>query len=234
MGEVVDRFEVVTEPHKIYRRNRLRTVTVSADAVLGANATDVFQNLRPRVEALQLPYGYSGEWGGQYEDSTDAQSSLGKQMPLGFLAMILIVLLMFGRTKPGLVVLLVVPMSICGVTLSLLIFGGSFGFMALLGFLSLFGMLIKNAIVLVEEIELQIENGTPRYIAVVNGAQSRLRPVALASGTTILGMIPLLWDPFFKDMAITIMGGLAFATLLTMIAVPLLYALFYRVSAKEC
>ncbi|MCH9826312.1 MAG: efflux RND transporter permease subunit [Gammaproteobacteria bacterium] len=234
LGEVVDRFEVVTEPEKIYRRNRLRTVTVSADAVVGANATDVFQNLRPRVEALQLPYGYSGEWGGQYEDSTDAQSSLGKQMPLSFLAMILIVLLMFGRTKPGLVVLLVVPMSICGVTLSLLIFGGSFGFMALLGFLSLFGMLIKNAIVLVEEIELQIENGTPRYIAVVNGAQSRLRPVALASGTTILGMIPLLWDPFFKDMAITIMGGLAFATLLTMIAVPLLYALFYRVSAKEC
>jgi multidrug efflux pump subunit AcrB len=130
-------------------------------------------------------------------------------------------------------VLLVVPMSICGVTLGLLLFRGAFGFMALLGLLSLVGMLIKNGVVLVEEIEARIASGAPRMQSVTFGAMSRLRPVALASGTTILGMIPLLWDPFFKDMAITLMAGLAFATVLTMIAVPALYVLLFSIKVSE-
>jgi multidrug efflux pump subunit AcrB len=113
--------------------------------------------------------------------------------------------------------------------LGLLFTGLPFTFTALLGFLSLSGMLMKNAIVLVEEIDLQRADGVPDYQAVVDGSVSRLRPVILAAGTTIFGMIPLLPDAFFASMAVTIMGGLAFASILTLIAVPVLYALFFRI-----
>ncbi len=108
-----------------------------------------------------------------------------------------------------------------------------FGFMSLLGFLSLFGMLIKNAIVLLEEIDIQIDTGMDKFDAIVEASLSRLRPVALAAITTILGMLPLLTDAFFADMAVTIMGGLAFATVLTMIAVPVLYSLFYKIRKTD-
>lgn len=234
VNAVVNEFAVQHEPAILFRRDRARTLTVSADVLVGESVTDVFNQLRQPIADISLPAGYRGEWGGQHEESEDAKTSLAKQIPLGFIAMILIVLLMFGRVRPALVVLLVVPMSICGVTIGLLATGSAFGFMALLGFLSLFGMLIKNAIVLVDEIQSQIAQGTPRLTAVINGSQSRLRPVALAAGTTILGMAPLLWDPFFADMAITIMSGLTFATVLTMIVVPLLYALLFKVEEHEC
>ena len=140
---------------------------------------------------------------------------------------------MFGRAKPAFIVLLVVPMSICGVTIGLLTFNGSFGFVALLGLLSLIGMLIKNAVMVVEEIDEQILLGIPSSQAVIEGAASRLRPVFLAAITTTLGMIPLLWDSFFSDMAITMMAGLLFATILTLVAVPDLYALFFSIDMEQ-
>lgn len=232
--DVVDNFVVISESAERRRRDRVHTLTVSANVLVGENITSVFNDNREQIEATALPFGYRAEWGGQKENSSDALENLSSQIPLSFLTMVAIVMLMFGRLKPAMVVLLIVPMSICGLTLGLLLTGGSFGFMALLGFLSLFGMLIKNAIVLVEEIERQINQGTPRFKAIIDGSQSRLRPVALAAGTTILGMIPLLWDPFFVNMAITIMGGLAFATLLTMFAVPVFYALFFHIRTDEC
>ncbi|MEP2600346.1 MAG: efflux RND transporter permease subunit, partial [Paraglaciecola sp.] len=108
-----------------------------------------------------------------------------------------------------------------------------FGFMSLLGFLSLFGMLIKNAIVLLEEIDLQIGEGKEPLHGLIEASVSRLRPVALAAITTILGVMPLLFDPFFADMSVTIMGGLAFATLLTLVAVPVFYSLFYRIPFRK-
>lgn len=123
-------------------------------------------------------------------------------------------------------------MAVCGVVAGLLIADLPFGFMSLLGFLSLFGMLIKNAIVLLEEIDIQIETGMDKFEAIVEASLSRLRPVSLAAITTILGMAPLLTDAFFADMAVTIMGGLTFATVLTMIAVPVLFSLFYKIEPK--
>ena len=124
-------------------------------------------------------------------------------------------------------------MAVCGVVAGLLIADLPFGFMSLLGFLSLFGMLIKNAIVLLEEIDIQIESGMDKFEAIVEASLSRLRPVSLAAITTILGMAPLLTDAFFADMAVTIMGGLAFSTILTMIAVPVLYSLFYKIKPAK-
>ena len=147
--------------------------------------------------------------------------------------MFIISVLLFGHARQPLIIWLVVPMAIVGVVSGLLGTDMPFGFMSLLGFLSLFGMLIKNAIVLIEEIDLQIEEGLAIRQAIVDATISRVRPVSLAAVTTILGMAPLLFDAFLADMAVTIMGGLAFATVLTLIAVPVLYSLLFKVSYRK-
>jgi len=189
--------------------------------------------VQPLIEAMELPDGYNLEWGGEYESSGDAQAALGQGLPLGFLVMFIVSVLLFGRARQPLIIWLIVPMAVVGVVAGLLLADLPFGFMSLLGFLSLFGMLIKNAIVLLEEIDLQIDEGKEKAVAIIEASLSRLRPVSLAAITTILGVMPLLFDPFFADMSVTIMGGLAFATILTMIAVPVLYSLFYRIEVKK-
>jgi len=161
------------------------------------------------------------------------QAQKGAGLPAGFLVMFIISVLLFGHARQPLIIWLVVPMAVVGVVSGLLATDMPFGFMSLLGFLSLFGMLIKNAIVLIEEIDLQIEEGLAIRKAIVEATLSRVRPVALAAVTTILGMAPLLFDPFFADMAVTIMGGLSFATVLTLIAVPVLYSLLFKVSYRK-
>ena len=222
-----------SEEMLINRRDRVRTITVMAEEGYNETAGAAFNRMRPLIEAIELPDGYHLEWGGEFESSRDAQAALGKALPLGFLVMFIISVLLFGRTRQPLIIWLVVPMAIVGVVAGLLIADLPFGFMSLLGFLSLFGMLIKNAIVLLEEIDLQIEEGKEKAVAIVEASLSRLRPVSLAAITTILGVIPLIADPFFADMSVTIMGGLAFATLLTLVAVPVLYSIFYRIQVKK-
>jgi multidrug efflux pump subunit AcrB len=182
-----------------------------------------------QIESIHLPPGYSVSWGGEYENSKEAQGSFASQLPVGLTAMLIISILMFGKIRQPLIIWLLIPMSICGVTLGLLVSGLSFSFVALLGFISLWGMLMKNAIVLIDEIDQQIDSGKEKHAALIDASISRLRPVFLASVTTILGMIPLLTDAFFANMAVTIMGGLAFATILTLAAVPVLYSLFFRI-----
>jgi len=146
--------------------------------------------------------------------------------------MILVVIILFSSLRQPLIIWLCVPLSLIGVTAGLLITRLPFGFMALLGFLSLSGMLIKNAIVLIDQIDLEIHSGKDPWHAIIDSSISRLRPVALAAITTVLGMIPLLFDAFFVSMAVVIMFGLSFATVLTLIVVPVLYAMFFRVKRK--
>ncbi|AOS98237.1 Cobalt-zinc-cadmium resistance protein CzcA [Microbulbifer aggregans] len=232
-GQLVEDFETTAEEGLIQRRNRVPTITISGDAPEGVTAMAAFARIRGDIESLSLPPGYSMEFGGEYERSSDAQKSLGKGLPIGFLIMILVTVLLFGTVREPLIIWLVVPMSLVGVVVGLLLSGLPFGFMSLLGVLSLSGMLIKNAVVLVDEIEIQTHAGLPRLSAIQQASVSRLRPVFLAAVTTILGMSPLLFDAFFADMAVTIMGGLGFATVLTLIAVPVFYALFHRVRADE-
>ena len=229
ISQVVDGFRIANEEALIHRRNRVRTLSVQAEPAGNLTADQALRRVRADIEAMSLPAGYSFEWGGEYEDSRDAQSSLASQLPVSFLVMLVISILLFGKLRQPLVIWLIVPMSICGVTIALLLTGQPFTFMALLGFLSLSGMLMKNAIVLVDEIDTQAAEGKPQPEALIDASISRLRPVFLASFTTILGMVPLLWDAFFSSMAVTIMGGLAFATLLTLIAVPVLYALLFGI-----
>lgn len=229
VSQVVSGFGVEAEESLIHRRNRLRALKVQADPLGDLTADQALRVLRKQVEAISVPDGYVLEWGGEYEGASEAQASLATQVPLGFLVMLVISTLLFSKVRQTIVIWLVVPMSICGVTAGLLITGLPFTFLALLGFLSLSGMLMKNAIVLVDEIEAQERDGKPQPEALIDASVSRLRPVILAALTTILGMIPLIWDAFFASMAVTIMAGLAFATVLTMAAVPVLYALLFRI-----
>jgi len=227
LRQVVTRFESTFEDEIIQRRNRKPTITVYADPDKGL-ASNMFKRVRPAVEALELPPGYELEWGGEYEDSGNAQAGLVASLPMFILAMILITIMLFNSLKQPLIIWLTVPLSLIGVTAGLLSTSQPFGFMALLGFLSLIGMLIKNAIVLIDEINLQWGEGKELIDAIVDSGVSRLRPVLMAASTTALGLIPLLFDAFFVSMAVTIIFGLGFATLLTMVVVPVLYATFYK------
>ncbi|TKG25557.1 efflux RND transporter permease subunit [Vibrio breoganii] len=227
--------EVRWEDPLIVRKNRKRMLTVFADPdILGEETAATLQaRIQSKVEAIELPPGYSLEWGGEYESSNDAKGSLFSSMPMGYLFMFLITVFLFNSVKEPLIVWLTVPLALIGVTTGLLLLNTPFGFMALLGFLSLSGMLLKNGIVLIDQIELEIRSGKEAYAAVVEAALSRVRPVCMAAITTILGMIPLLPDIFFKPMAVTIMFGLGFATVLTLIVVPVLYKMFHRIEIKQ-
>ncbi len=224
-------YELEWEDPLIIRKNRKRMLTVMADPdLLGEETASTLQKrLQPQIEAIEMPPGYSLEWGGEYESSAKAQASLFTTMPLGYLFMFLITVFLFNSVKEPLIVWLTVPLALIGVTTGLLALNTPFGFMALLGFLSLSGMLLKNGIVLLDQIEIEMKSGKDPYVAIVDAALSRVRPVCMAAITTILGMIPLLPDIFFKPMAVTIMFGLGFATVLTLIVVPVLYRLFHKI-----
>ena len=168
------------------------------------------------------------EWGGEYEDSSKAEKGLASSIPIFILSMILITIVIFNSLKQTLVIWLCVPLALIGVTAGMLATNQPFGFMALLGFLSLIGMLIKNAIVLVDEINLEQSQGKSLINSILDSGVSRLRPVAMAALTTALGMIPLIFDAFFVSMAVTIISGLMFATALTMIVLPIVYALIFK------
>ncbi len=233
LEQLIDGFEYLPMDTLVERRNRVPTITVNATIPSDMTAAAVLSEIKDAVEAMDLPLGYKMEWGGEYENSTDAQASLGAQLPLSLLVMLLISILLFSALRQPLVIWLLVPMSVNGVVIGLLGTGLPFSFTALLGLLSLSGMLIKNGIVLVEEIDLVRAEGVPFQRAIVDACTSRLRPVILAAATTILGMIPLLSDAFFASMAVTIMGGLAFATILTLIAAPVFYYIFFAREAER-
>lgn len=176
--------------------------------------------------------GYYMAWGGEQESSVKASGQIASALPVFFGLMIFIVVCLFNSIKKTLVIWLTVPLAVIGVTVGLLIFDQPFGFMSLLGFMSLAGMLIKNAIVLVDQIDVELEEGKAPYQAILDSGVSRLIPVAMAALTTILGMVPLLGDAFFIAMAVTIMFGLLFASVLTLIIVPVFYATIFRIKAK--
>ncbi|WP_305837959.1 efflux RND transporter permease subunit [Photobacterium leiognathi] len=235
LQQVVLDVNVRWEDPLVVRKNRKRVLTVMADPdpIGEETAATVQKRIMPAIAAIELPEGYSLEWGGEYESSADAQASLFQTMPMGYLAMFLITIFLFNKVKEALIVWATVPLAIIGVTLGLLLLNTPFGFMALLGFLSLSGMLVKNGIVLLDQIEIEIASGKEKYQAVVDAAVSRVRPVCMAAITTVLGMLPLLPDVFFKPMAVTIMFGLSFATVLTLIVVPVLYRLFHKLKVPS-
>lgn len=228
LRQVVEEFDTAFEDEIISRLNRKTTITVHADPATGTSAA-LLEQIRGDIEAIQMGPNYELEWWGEYRDAKKAQSGIAASLPFFLLSMVLIVIMLFNSLRLPLVIWLTVPLSVIGVTAGLLATNQPFGFMALLGFMSLSGMLIKNAIVLVDEIEFQRREGSPAFKAVVDSGLSRLRPVSMAALTTALGMIPLLVDAFFVAMAVTIIAGLMAATVLTMLVLPVFYSVFFRV-----
>lgn len=230
IGQVMQSVETEWEDALIKRRDRKRTLTVLADPIEGITPMTLHNIVAPKIEALELPDGYVLKWGGEFEAKAKANVAVFTFVPLGILVMIILTVLLFGSAKQTLVVWITVPLSIIGVSIGLLATDSPFSFTALLALLSLIGMQLKNGIVLVEEIKrLREELGQEWLRSITDAAISRLRPVSMAAVTTILGMLPLMDDVFFRPMAVTIMFGLGFATLLTLIVVPVLFALFYGV-----
>ncbi|HML74782.1 MAG TPA: efflux RND transporter permease subunit [Anaerohalosphaeraceae bacterium] len=232
LQQVVVDFKTVSENQIIRRRDRLPTLIVRCDPKDGP-ASIVFNQLRPQIEAVSLPSGYTLEWGGEYENSGDAQKALAANIPVITVLVVLIVIMLFDSIKKPLIIFLTVPLAVIGVTAGLLLMKQPFGFMALLGFMSLAGMLIKNSVVLIDEINAQLASGKDPYLAVVDSGVSRVRPVSMAALTTVMGMAPLLVDAFFVSMAVTIMFGLTFATILTLVVVPVLFAVMFNIREKS-
>lgn len=243
--QVSDGFRTVWRDARLRREDRVLTIKAQSDPVPGALASDLLARVRPQIEAIELPPGYSLEWDGEYGDSKESNENLASTLPMGFLAMVLTVVILFGRLRQPLVIWLVVPLAIVGVVAGLLLTGTPMEFMAILGLLSLSGLLIKNAIVLVEQMDsstkavaaeaktteagMTATTGTSRFEALVDAAASRVRPVMLGTLTTVLGVMPLFFDAFFQSMSVVLVFGLTFATLLTLVIVPVLYAIFFKI-----
>ncbi|MEO0999807.1 MAG: efflux RND transporter permease subunit, partial [Pseudomonadota bacterium] len=233
IAQVVDRFDIVFEAGTLRRIDRQLAITAQSDNAPGVLSGDLFAEVRGPIEAIPLPPGYTLKWEGEYGNSTEANAGLASTMPLGFGAMVLVVIFLFNAFRQPLIIWLTVPLALIGVIYGLAGSQTPLEFMAILGILSLAGMLIKNAIVLIDETDSQIEAGKARMAAVVDAAVSRVRPVSLGVLTTVLGVVPLIWDPFFRSLAVVIICGLSFATILTLIIVPTLYTIFFRVKGEE-
>jgi multidrug efflux pump subunit AcrB len=229
VGQVCDGRKSVWEDPVIRRLNRMRTMSVSCKAATGT--TDgLFRRLKPQIENIQFPPDYHLEWGGEHKAATDANRKLMSKVPLAFVAMLMIAIMLFNTFRHPLIIFMGMPLAMVGVAPAMLLADKAFGFMAMLGVLSLSGMLIKNEIVLLDQIKIELDEGRSPYDAVLNSAVSRLRPVCMAAFTTVLGMIPLLWDAFFAPMAVAIIGGLTVSTVLTLVVVPVLYCFLFKVN----
>jgi multidrug efflux pump subunit AcrB len=231
MNQVVSGAEVVWEDPIIMRRNRFPTLTVHADPRTGL-PSELFGRVRSQIEQIELPPGYSLEWGGEFEDSNRARASLVRPLPYVLALMVFICVCLFNSIRITVLMWLIMPLAIIGVAAGLLLTRMPFTFMALLGVLSLGGELIKMQIVVLSKSRAEIDVGKAPYLAILDGSTAKMRPVCMVVITTVLGMIPLLVDPFFGAMAAGLMFGLAFAVVLCLIVTPVLYAIFFGIHEK--
>ena len=237
LSQVAD-VEVVWEPSKVRRRNRMKSVTVSSDLDPGVTPAEVVAQLRPWLEDEQRgwPLGYSWEFGGEEETSVKANQSIAEQLPIAGLIILLLLIVQFNSVRRTAIILLTIPLGIIGVVFGLLVAQSYFGFMTLLGIIALSGIVINNAIVLIDRIGIEINDNKLRpRDAIVVAAQRRLRPILLTTATTVAGLLPLWFGggPMWEPMAIAIIFGLLFATMLTLGVVPILYSIFFRVSFTD-
>ncbi len=233
LEQVTDRFDLNFELPVIKRYNRNRVMRAQCDPARGQNAVQLYDDLYGRiVSEISLPQGYTMKVFGEQESREESNRALAAGLPVTFLGIFTVLLLLFGDYRKPVVILLMVPLIFVGVVLGLAATGKMFDFFSLLGLLGLVGMNIKNAVVLVSRIEETSRLQEP-YDALVSAARSRVVPVAVASGTTILGLFPLLFDAMFGSMAATIMGGLLVATVLTVLVLPACYAIFFKIGPSE-
>lgn len=224
---------VTWEVPVVRRYNGQRSIAVQCNNAPGFTTTAVRNSLLPKIDSIQLPPGYTSAWQGEYLASTQSQSYLFKNVPLAIVLVLAILIALFKDFRKPLMILLCLPLAITGVVAGMLLAGKEFGFVAIVGALGLVGMMIKNGVVLVDEVDIQIRSGKDAFLALLDASASRLRPVFLAAMTTILGMIPLVNDDMFGALAVTIMGGLFIGTIVTLVFLPVLYSLFFHIRHPE-
>ena len=227
LRQVAKSIDIQWEEPVVKRQNGQRTQRVQCSPLPGVGTEAARADIAKKIEAISLPAGYSLSWEGEKKASDDSMKYLFANFPMAILLMIVILIILFKDYKRPLIIFCCVPLIVTGVIPSMLLTGKQFGFVAIIGVLGLIGMMIKNGIVLMDEIDLQISKGETPLQALIISAKSRLRPVMMASLTTILGMIPLIPDALFGSLAVTIMGGLFMGTIITLIFIPVLYAVFF-------
>lgn len=229
LNQVIEVHGVEWKNNVIKRYNRQRALAAQCEPIPGIEVPELEEKLFPLIEAMELPDRYVLRFEGVKFYKVYTQEAIKKNMPLMLVIIVIILTILYNSYKKMLIILLAVPLMIIGIVLSLYITGAPFGFFATLGVLGLIGMVIKNAVVLMDQINIELDDGKDQLTVVVFAARSRVVPVSIVAGATILGMIPLIPDPMFGGMAATIMGGLLAATLLTVIVIPVIYAIFYNI-----
>jgi multidrug efflux pump subunit AcrB len=228
LSQTLTTTEIAWEDPLIRRHNRRRAIKIQCEPE-SITGEQLFNRISQKIESITLPEGYSLEWAGEHELAENEGKGVAGGLPPVLISIALILVILFGGLRQPLIIVLIIPLAVVGITVGLLITGVGFGFVSLIGAYSLIGMLIKNAVVLIDRIDTEIRLGKEPYQAVRDSSVTRMRPVMMASVTTIFGMAPLLWDPLFATMAATIMFGLAFASVLTLVVVPVLYTIFFRI-----
>ncbi len=219
--------DVCWEDPVVRRYNGQRAMKAQCNNVWGATAEEVRQAIMPAIDTITLPEGYAYKWLGEYRASSQSTKYLFGSLPWAIVMMIAILIMLFRDFRKPAIIFLCLPLAMIGIVLGMLLTGKDFGFVAIVGALGLIGMMIKNGVVLLDEITLQIGSGKEPEAALLDSSSSRFRPVMMAALTTILGMIPLLSDDLFGAMAVTIMFGLLVGTVITLVFIPVLYALFF-------
>ena len=233
LSQVTEKIETTWEFPQIRTYNRQLSMAAMCGVKPGHTMAEVHGEIRKEIEEIELPEGYTFFWDAQYKDQGEAMQAIAKFFPLAFLMLIVILVALFGNFRQPVIILCILPLSLIGVAIGMLLTGFDFGFFPIAGWLGLLGMIIKNVIVLLDEINIQHRNGIAPYTAIIEATVSRTRPVLMAATTTILGMVPLLFDIAFGGMAATIIFGLTFATLLTLFVTPALYAMFYKIKSNS-
>ncbi|MBP5212454.1 MAG: efflux RND transporter permease subunit, partial [Pyramidobacter sp.] len=233
LGTVISSLKTSFEDNNIMRRNRSRVLTAATDTKLGHNADAMLKRVQPAIEAIPLPVGYSLEWGGEKEMSDDAMGGMKVAFIPALVLMFTVMVFLFNGFKQPLIIFCSLPLILIGVVGGLSLAKMSVSFLAIVGLLSLVGMLAKNSIVLLDQVSADFAAGRDRYEAIVEDGVGRLRPVSMSAITTVLGMIPLISDLMFGPMAVTIMAGLTVSTVLTLIVIPVATAMVYDVPCPK-
>jgi len=237
LKQVAD-LEVVWEPAQILRRDRFKTVTIGAQIDETITANEAFKTLEPWLDLQQKdwPFGYRFELGGEAESSSKANQSIADKLPIAVIIIVLLLVSQFNSIRKSIIVMTTIPLGLIGVVVGLLVGQSFFGFMTLLGVISLAGIVINNAIVLLERIKIEMEDESlPPAQAIVVAAQKRMRPILLTTATTVMGLVPLYLGggEMWETMALAIIGGLLVSTFLTLAVVPVLYALLFRIRITD-
>lgn len=217
----------------VRRYNGQRAIKAQCNNIPGTTAESVRRAIMPAIDTITLPEGYTAKWLGEYRASSQSTKYLFRSLPWAIVMMIAILIMLFRDFRKPAIIFLCLPLAVIGIVAGMLLTGKDFGFVAIVGALGLIGMMIKNGVVLLDEITLQIRSGKDPVGALLDSSSSRFRPVMMAALTTILGMIPLLSDDLFGAMAVTIMFGLLVGTVITLVFIPVLYALFFSIKGEK-